>query len=126
VIFGDRELNVGVGEEDVGWNDLEVGNRRRVDGQGFALEDRGVDCLLFGDLDIVIEQNFGGVGLGVDIDEEHFLASPGEPGCQGNTCGCLASAAFLACDRDRGHVVKPAATLVNRLLERCFSLIFLE
>jgi hypothetical protein len=46
VVDGTGELDVGVGEQDVRGDDVEVGDAGRANRQRLALDDRGVDALL--------------------------------------------------------------------------------
>jgi hypothetical protein len=57
----------------------EIGQRGRMDHQRLALKNGAENGLLFGDLQILMQENLAGIGLGVDIDEEDFLALPEFP-----------------------------------------------
>jgi hypothetical protein len=55
-----------------------------VDREGLALEDRNVDRLLFGNGQVIGEQDFGGVGLRVDVYEEGLLAFASKTSSKGD------------------------------------------
>jgi len=44
-----RELDIRVGEQDVGGDDLQAGDARGMDWERLALQDRSIDRLLFGE-----------------------------------------------------------------------------
>jgi hypothetical protein len=71
------QRDVGVGQQDVRGDNIEVGDRRRPDRQRFALDDGGVNAALGLDLRIIFQKNLGAVGLAVNVDKQYFAASTG-------------------------------------------------
>ena len=52
-------------------DNIEVGNRSLVDGQGFSIENGRVQRLFFLQFGVALNQHFAAVCLAVDVDEKH-------------------------------------------------------
>jgi hypothetical protein len=64
--------------------------------QRLALENRAENGVLFGNVRILVEEDFAGVGLRVDIDEQNLFAFAGKACGKRDTGGGFTRAAFLA------------------------------
>jgi hypothetical protein len=95
VVDGGGQLDVGVGEQDVGGDDVQIGDGGGSHRQRFTVNDGDVDALVGVQLGEIVHQHFGAVGLAVDIDKQNSFAAVGQPGCERNRRRCLADAAFL-------------------------------
>ena len=95
MVDGGGQLDVGVGEEDVGGDDVQVGDGGRPHGQRLAVDDGDVDALVGAQVGEVVHEDLGAIGLAVDVDEQDVLTLVGQPCGQRDRCGCLADAAFL-------------------------------
>jgi hypothetical protein len=81
---------------------LADGGRLDDAGDGLVAEENVVDAGAGGFFDA---QAAGGVGLGIEVDQENLLAALGQAGGEIDGGGGLADAAFLVGDGDdgRGH-----------------------
>ncbi len=95
VVDGGGQLDVGVGEQDVGGNDVQVGDGGGTHRQRFAVDDGDVDALVGVQLGEIVHQHFGAIGLTVDVDKQNLAAAVGQPGRERDRRRCLADAAFL-------------------------------
>ena len=95
VILGGGELDIRVGEEDVGGDDSEVGKGGRRYRQGLAAEDGREERLLLAKLRVGREQHFRGVRLGVDVDQEGSAIPVRKAGCQRDGGGGFAGSSLL-------------------------------
>ena len=99
MIFHSRQFEIGGAQIHFAGNDikpLESGAFDFVEQAAFTQQDaiRAVTLGFFQ------TQAAGGIGLGVEIKQEHALAQRGEARSQIDGSGCLAHAAFLVGDRD--------------------------
>jgi hypothetical protein len=79
VVNSGGELDVGVGEENVRRDYIEISTIGVTHEEGLAIGDGGCDALRSFDLCIVVHQHLGTVGLAIDVDEQHFVASVAKP-----------------------------------------------
>ena len=107
VVLGLGQLRLYRGEVELGGNQVQLLGRSRDDhvgGLGLAVQD-AVHRAAFRLLEA---EGAGGVGLGVQVDEQGGEAEPGEPGRQVDGGGRLADAALLVRDgEDLRHLRRP-------------------
>ncbi len=95
VVDGGGQLDVGVGEEDVRGDDVQVGDGGWPHRQRLAVDDGDVDAFVGAQVGEVVHEDLGAIGLAVDVDEQDVFALVGQPCGQRDRCRCLADAAFL-------------------------------
>ena len=98
VVAGRGQLQIGVGQQDVRGDDVELGDSGLVDAQRLALQDGAVQGLVGLQAGVIRQQHFGGVGLAVGVDQQHALALLGQAGAERDGGGGFAGAAFLRGD----------------------------
>lgn len=82
VVDGGGQLDVGVGEQDVRGNDVQVGDGGRTHRQRLAVDDGDVDALVGVQLGKIVHQHFTAIGLAVDVDQQNLTALARQPGGQ--------------------------------------------
>jgi hypothetical protein len=94
-VDGGGQLDVGVGEQDVRGDNVQVGDGGGSHGQRFAVDDGDVDALVGVQLGEIVHQHFGAIGLAVDVDEQNLFAAVGKTCRERDRRRGLADAAFL-------------------------------
>ena len=72
-----RELNIGIGEQDVRRDNVEVGNGGTMYSQGLSLKDCRKNSVFFGELLIIVQKHFTAICLAIHIDKEDTFAFVG-------------------------------------------------
>lgn len=68
--------------------------------QRLAIQNRAVDGALGFNIRVGVNQNFGAIGLTININQEDFFAFVGEAGGEGNRRTGFTHAPFLGCYRN--------------------------
>ena len=95
MVDGSGQLDIGVGEENVRGDNIQMGDVGGTDGKRLPVDNGDGDTLVGAQLRIIVEQHLGAVGLAVDVDEQHLLATMGETGGERNGGSGFADASFL-------------------------------
>ena len=78
----------------MGGNDIYPWYTAVMGNQWLTLQYRSMQRFFSGNILVMGEEHFGGVGLAIDVDEEHLLALSTQTGGQRNAGSCLAGAAL--------------------------------
>jgi hypothetical protein len=80
MVLGNREFNIGIRKQNMGGDNFKVRHAGSMNREWVSLQNGGVQRVLRGNLGVVREQHFGGIGLTINVNQERCFAFSGNTG----------------------------------------------